>query len=556
MNYIFNFNPLLQDLFQKKIKTEIEVDETEIHTNLDIFSNEKYASILKTICEPTTRQGVIYLQQRLSQSRTLEEIKREQRELMYLIKNPSKLNSIYTSLKELQKHEDNLLWCITDKTASEIDNLSSGYFQHEFLRFLNKYASVLFLLNVFILLIAPIYAAFSPVIITIMPYFYFKLFTKLPVSFSFYMKIVKNQLFQLPSFSNIRKMSLFSMLTKLLSWIIYFQSVYSNTRTSQKTKLILNEIRTKLLSVLKGIEINNKIADTLGNTPIHNHIRKRNDIEFSENIVNSVRSSYTHDWSSVLLQYNKIVQFVSVKQQISMDIKEMYQSWGHIDFLVTLARTLIKGKGKWCIPFIRNREIPYISIKDMHHPAITSSTKNTIKLDKEHMLLTGANASGKSTMLKTTAICIFLAHRIGIAPAKQMETSYFKYIYSHLNIQDSTGNESLFQRESNKIKKQIKDMEGKSGLHFSIIDELFHSTNPGEAIEGARWILSKINRNPRVMCLVSTHFHDLTRESKEMDNFIRYHIPFIRNKDDKIQYTYTLKRGVSNQKVALEILKN
>jgi DNA mismatch repair ATPase MutS len=554
MNYIFNFDPIINDLFHKKIKTEVEIDETELHTNLDIFSNYTQTSVLNTICEPLTRQGVIYLQQRLSQSRTFEEIKREQTELMYLIKNPEVLNELYSQLKKLKSNEDDILWCITQKSSTEIDNLSSGYFQHEFLRFLNKYASVLFLMNVFILLIAPIYAAFSPVIIIIMPYFYFKFFTKLPVSFSFYLKIIKNQLFQFPKLSSIRNMSLFNILTKLLSWIIYFQSIYSNTRTSQKTKLILNEIRNKLLSILNTIRINNEIAKILENTPIHNHIRNREDIPFSCDITNKIRNSYTHDWSLVLLQYNKIVQFVSVKEQISLDIKEMYQSWGHLDFMISLARTLVKGN--WCIPFIRRKDTPYISITDMHHPSLESSTKNTILLDKEHMLITGANASGKSTLLKTTAICIFLAHRIGIVPAKRMETSYFRYIYTHLNIQDSTGTESLFQRESNKIKKQMKNMEKTDGLHFSIIDELFHSTNPGEAVKGAKWVLSKINRNPRVLCMVSTHFHDLTKDSKELDNFNRYYIPFVRDRNNKIQYTYKLQKGISNQNIALEILQN
>ena len=237
MNYIFNFDPIINYLFHKKIKTEVEIDETELHTNLDIFSNYTQTSVLNTICEPLTRQGVIYLQQRLSQSRTFEEIKREQTELMYLIKNPEVLNELYSQLKKLKSNEDDILWCITQKSSTEIDNLSSGYFQHEFLRFLNKYASVLFLMNVFILLIAPIYAAFSPVIIIIMPYFYFKLFTKLPVSFSFYLKIIKNQLFQFPKLSSIRNMSLFNILTKLLSWIIYFQSIYSNTLHHKKLSL-------------------------------------------------------------------------------------------------------------------------------------------------------------------------------------------------------------------------------------------------------------------------------------------------------------------------------
>ena len=246
MDYIFNFKPLLNSLFHEKIVTEVEVDEIELHQNLDIFSTsyDSKPSILHTITEPITRQGVIYLQKRLSQSRTFKEIRREQKELIFLLKHPRILNSIYTTLKKIQKQENNIIWCITDKSCSDIDHLSCGYFQHEFLRFLNKYNSVLFLLNVFTLLVAPIYSAFSPVIITIMPYFYFKLFTKIPVSFLTYLRIAKNLVFKVPTISSITKMSLFTILTKLLSWFIYFQSIYSNSKTSQRTKLILHKIQT------------------------------------------------------------------------------------------------------------------------------------------------------------------------------------------------------------------------------------------------------------------------------------------------------------------------
>ena len=218
MNYIFNFDPLLQNLFHEKNVIEIEVDEIELHENLNIFTTESKnrLSILQSLKEPITKQGVIYLQKRLSQSRTLDEIKREQKEIMFLLKNPKILNTIYTTLKKIKDHENDILWCIAEKSCSDSDHLSCGYFQHEFLRFLNRYNPVLFLLNVFTLLIAPIYATFSPVIIAIMPYFYFKLFTKIPVSFLTYMKIAKNIVFKVPNISSIKKMSLFSILTKLL----------------------------------------------------------------------------------------------------------------------------------------------------------------------------------------------------------------------------------------------------------------------------------------------------------------------------------------------------
>ena len=59
-----------------------------------------------------------------------------------------------------------------------------------------------------------------------------------------------------------------------------------------------------------------------------------------------------------------------------------------------------------------------------------------------------------------------------------------------------------------------------------------------------------------MLCMVSTHFHDLTKDSKELDNFNSYYIPFVRDRNNKIQYTYKLQKGISNQNIALEILQN
>jgi len=63
--------------------------------------------------------------------------------------------------------------------------------------------------------------------------------------------------------------------------------------------------------------------------------------------------------------------------------------------------------------------------------------------------------------------------------------------------------------EATKIKKQLEMMKKTNGFHFIIIDELFHSTNPEEAVEGGKKILKEINGNLKCCCLFSTHLNKL-----------------------------------------------
>lgn len=88
---------------------------------------------------------------------------------------------------------------------------------------------------------------------------------------------------------------------------------------------------------------------------------------------------------------------------------------------------------------------------------------------------------------------------------------------------------------------------------FSIMDEIFNSTNVEEGIAGAYAVAKTIGKFPGIS-LITTHFTYLTHLAQDTDKFSNYQIPIARNRSNKITYPYRLRRGVCRQFIALELL--
>ena len=77
--------------------------------------------------------------------------------------------------------------------------------------------------------------------------------------------------------------------------------------------------------------------------------------------------------------------------------------------------------------------------------------KNTVKLQK-NMIITGPNASGKTTILKSTLINIIFTQQFGCGFYDSGKLKPYKYIHCYLNIPDTSGRDSLFQAEARRCK--------------------------------------------------------------------------------------------------------
>jgi hypothetical protein len=209
--------------------------------------------------------------------------------------------------------------------------------------------------------------------------------------------------------------------------------------------------------------------------------------------------------------------------------------------------TLIKGQTK---PILKKMYYPkFIDDKNI--------VKNNCDLSK-NMIITGPNASGKTTTLKTALINIALSQHIGFGCYDKCKLEPFDNIHCYLNIPDTSGRDSLFQAEARRCKEIIDCIEEKekdNEKHFAIFDELYSGTNPDEAVISAKAFMDFIVKNDNVTCLLTTHYVKLCKKlskNKKIENFNMKTI----KKNDNFNYTYELEKGISNVKGGLKVLSD
>ena len=193
-------------------------------------------------------------------------------------------------------------------------------------------------------------------------------------------------------------------------------------------------------------------------------------------------------------------------------------------------------------------------IKKMFHPSIEKPIKNDITLD-DSKLITGPNAAGKTTILKSALINIILSQQYGFGYFDTAKIIPYDYIHCYLNIPDTSGRDSLFQAEARRCKNILDVIEkNKDKRHICIFDELYSGTNPYEAISSAYSYLNYINKNKNITFLLTTHFIRLCKLMKSKKNVKNYCMK-TKIQDYKPEYFYKIQSGISTIKGGISVLK-
>jgi hypothetical protein len=196
----------------------------------------------------------------------------------------------------------------------------------------------------------------------------------------------------------------------------------------------------------------------------------------------------------------------------------------------------------------------YTSFKQIYYPHHESPIKNDVVINKK-IIITGPNAAGKTTIIKSTLMNIILSQQIGYGFYESANIKPYHYLHSYLNIPDTSGRDSLFQAESRRCKEILDSLEKESDKrHFCIFDELYSGTNPYEAVASAYGYIDYLSSMKNVDLMLTTHYISLCNNLKTNKKIKNYKMKVDLEEDYNVKYLYKLERGISKIKGGIKVL--
>ena len=246
-----------------------------------------------------------------------------------------------------------------------------------------------------------------------------------------------------------------------------------------------------------------------------------------------------------------LIVFYSIVDKITEHTDEIFEflmEAGELDVACGIASFRKKNDKLYCIP-VHDRDSE-LKIVDFTHPLVENCVPNSVSANK-NILLTGSNASGKSTFLRAVAINIILSQAIHTVFASSYEAPIFTVISSMSLKDDVLSGESFYMAEIKAIKRIIDLCSQNNDRPVcAFTDEVLRGTNTKERIAASSGILSYIGK--RALSFTATHDIELTKILRsEYDNF-HFSEDIV---DQNIHFSYILKPGSADTSNAIRLLE-
>ena len=241
--------------------------------------------------------------------------------------------------------------------------------------------------------------------------------------------------------------------------------------------------------------------------------------------------------------------FNRMLRSVRLHFKEavcLFRTVGTIDAAWSAA-SYREGGSDWCRPELR-ADLPGITMKGMHHPLMKTCVPNDCVTDTG-FLITGSNASGKSTYLKGCALAAVLAQSIATVPAVSYSAPFFSVFTSIALTDNLRGGESYYIVEIRSLKR-ILDASSQGSRVLAMADEVLRGTNTIERIASSAAVIRKLCEE-KVIILAATHDHELSYLLETV--LPNRHFGEVMAEGD-IAFDYTLQEGRADGRNAIRLL--
>jgi len=341
--------------------------------------------------------------------------------------------------------------------------------------------------------------------------------------------------------------------------VFFFVMIFYNVTTYFKEKAIVDPYITSfryLFRVLNEIKELKKIRLSCIDKEVEELLGLAHKLEkftrFSYLLMSGTRMS--GDMMELGLDYIRMFFHLDIIKFNSM-VKEVYKNRSEIDEIITiigkLDAYLCVGEYReylkeYCVPEYEKEK--YFATK-LYHPLLSDPVKNNVNITKS-MLITGSNASGKSTFLKTVAVNAVLAQSIHTVCADSYVGDYYR-IFSSITLRDNIfEGDSYYMAEIKSIKRILNASLNEGAPVLAFVDEVLRGTNTIERISASGVILRQLAEG-KGYCLAATHDLELTEILKNYYENVHFEESI---ENDDIVFPYRLKKGKATTRNAIALL--
>ncbi|MGL4393408.1 MAG: DNA mismatch repair protein MutS [Fusobacteriaceae bacterium] len=237
-------------------------------------------------------------------------------------------------------------------------------------------------------------------------------------------------------------------------------------------------------------------------------------------------------------------------------IQDFATQIAYVDVMSTFAECALQNK--YVKPEIS--EEYSLEIIGGRHPVVENLikkekfVKNDIHLDNEKniIILTGPNMSGKSTYMKQVALIIIMAHIGSFVPADFARISIVDKIFTRIGASDDlVSGQSTFMLEMSEMASIVNSATEKS---FIILDEIGRGTSTFDGISLATSITEYIHNNLRAKTIFATHYHELTQLEDELFGVANYRIE-VKEDEKEITFLRKIVKGGADKSYGIEVAR-
>ena len=248
--------------------------------------------------------------------------------------------------------------------------------------------------------------------------------------------------------------------------------------------------------------------------------------------------------------------------QLQNDLSELKQaavSLSQIDCLQSFAH--LATKHHYCCPEIE--EGTHLEISEGRHPVIEQQLPageayiaNDLLLNREEqqiIMITGPNMSGKSALLRQTALIVLLAQMGSFVPAKAVKMGIVDHVFTRVGASDNISlGESTFMVEMNESAAILNSITASS---LVLLDEIGRGTSTYDGISIAWAIAEYLHQHPsQPKTLFATHYHELNEMEGRFDRIKSYNVA-VKELKDNVLFLRKLTKGGSAHSFGIHVAK-